>query len=183
MRWCRRRAIFLRSQILFTPDEVGDRELGATAGQIHRPFFFHRAAVFIVCTSRRDRDRGRAVATYLTALRCVPPPSPPAACHTGRDTGSMCDKRMIGGGWAQQLGGHARPRHSTHLCRHFPRHWRRLGASSTRSRWKAALVDRWCWCSRASALFGERRSRECGPGPEEAADVHDLSAACSRPEP
>ena len=58
----------------------------------------------------------------------------------------MCEKRMIGGGWAQQLGWHARPRHTTQLCRHFPRRrrWRRLGAATPPVPGRAgicALVD------------------------------------------
>ena len=51
----------------------------------------------------------------------------------------MCSKMMNGGGWAQQLGWHACPRHTAHLCRRFPRCLRRLGAASCRSRWNLCV--------------------------------------------
>ena len=82
----------------------------------------------------------------MTALRCVQP-------RYSARTGSMCMKMMNDGGWAQQLGCHACPRHSVHLCRRSPHPLRRLGAASSRSRWKAALVDRRCWFSATGANF------------------------------
>ena len=46
---------------------------------------------------------------------------------------------MNDGGWAQQLGWHACPRHTAHLCRHCPHRLRRLGAASCRSRWNLCV--------------------------------------------
>ena len=51
----------------------------------------------------------------------------------------MCSKMINGGGWAQQLGWHACPRHTAHLCRRFPHRLRRLGAASCRSRWNLCV--------------------------------------------
>ena len=105
--------------------------------------------------STRENIRLSSVWTHyspnLTALRCV------QQRYSAR-TGSMCRKMMNDGGWAQHLGGHACPRHNTHLCRHFPHRLRRLSAASSRSRWKAALVDRCCWFSTTGAIIWKSSS-------------------------
>ena len=88
---------------------------------------------------------------------------------------------MNDGGWAHQLGGHACPRHKAHLCRHFPHRLRRLGAASTRSRWKAALVDRRCWFSAMGAIFWKMNRQLAAAGPGGAADAQEPSAEGSRP--
>ena len=88
---------------------------------------------------------------------------------------------MNDGGWAQQLGWHACPRHSVHLCRHSPHPLRRLGAASSRSRWKAALVDRRCWFSATGAIFWKRARLPMAAGPGGAVDTQEPSAEGSRP--
>ena len=93
----------------------------------------------------------------------------------------MCMKMMNDGGWAQQLGGHACPRHRSHLCRHSSHRLRRLGAASTRSRWKAALVDRWCWFSGTGAIFWKPVRLPMAAGPGGAVDTQEPSAEGSRP--
>ena len=110
-----------------------------------------------------------SITHYLTARRCVQP-------RYSARTGSMCMKMMNDGGWAQQLGGHACPRHRSHLCRHSPHRLRRLGAASTRSRWKAALVDRRCWFSATGAIFWKRVRLPMAAGPGGAVDTQEPSA-------
>ena len=93
----------------------------------------------------------------------------------------MCMKMMTDGGWAQQLGGHACPRHRSHPCRHSPHRLRRLGAASTRSRWKAALVDRWCWFSRTKRFLEKMRTLCRGQVWGGEAGAEEPSAEGSRP--
>ena len=88
---------------------------------------------------------------------------------------------MNDAGLAQQLGGHACPRHAAHLCRHFPHRLRRLSAASSRSRWKAALVDRRCWFSATGAKFWKMNPLLAAAGPGGAADTQEPSAEGSRP--
>ena len=104
---------------------------------------------------------------YLTALRCVQQQYRARHASYGRHVYKM----MIDGGWAQQLVCHACPRHSMHLCRHSPHCLRRLGAASTRSRWKAALVDRCRWFSKTARILGK-------VGPVSCKALAGTAAAC-----
>ena len=117
----------------------------------------------------------RQLTTHLlAALRCVQP-------RYSARTGSMCMKMMNDGGWAQQLGGHACPRHISHPCRHSSHRLRRLGAASTRSRWKRVLVDRRCWFSATGAIFWKPVRLPMAAGPGGAVDTQEPSAEGSRP--
>ena len=93
----------------------------------------------------------------------------------------MCLKRMIGGGWAQQLGWHTRPRHSAHLCRHFPRRLRRLSAASSRSRSTLRSRRRRCWLSTTERFLEEIACFSWGQVRGGEAGAQEPSAEGSRP--
>ena len=118
---------------------------------------------------------------YLTALRCVQPPLSRLWPEKAPRTGSMCLKRMIGGGWAQQLGWHTRPRHSAHLCRHFPRRLRRLSAASSRSRSTLRSRRRRCWLSTTERFLEKIACFSWGQVRGGEAGAQEPSAEGSRP--
>ena len=114
-----------RSRVDASDGESGGRDVHCDGDKHARraaaPSHWHSSFCYTCCP----------YAAYLTARRCVRQSFEPDTLRTG----SMCSKMMNGGGWAQQLGWHACPRHTAHLCRRFPHCLRRFGAASSMPRW------------------------------------------------